>query len=298
MQKQQIFTYSINEVVEYINWIYFFHAWGFSPKYAAINKIHQCQSRRASWVNSFINNEKEKALEVIHLYEEALEMLKHIGESFNTHAFVRLCNAYTEGDDVILDGIRFPFLRQQTVKKSDAPYLCLSDFVKPFSQEEQDTVGVFAATVDREMEHIYDKDEYKKMLLQTLCDRLVEATTEKMHETVRRTIWGYVPNEHLSIDDLLLEKFQGIRPAVGYPSLPDQSVNFIIDNLINFEQLNIYLTENGAMIPHASVSGLMFSHPQSRYFAIGKIGNDQLENYAKRRNINIEQMRKFLACCL
>ena len=121
---------------------------------------------------------------------------------------------------------------------------------------------------------------------------------EKLHLYVRKEAWGYAPDERLSMADLLLEKFQGIRPAVGYPSLPDQSVNFIIDELIHLGNIGITLTENGAMHPHASVSGLMLAHPQARYFSVGKIGEDQLIDYSQRRGLPVESMRKFLAANL
>ena len=119
-----------------------------------------------------------------------------------------------------------------------------------------------------------------------------------MHEYVRKTAWGYAPDECLSIPDLLAEKFQGIRPAVGYPSLPDQSVNFLLDSLLDMKQIGITLTENGAMRPHASVCGLMLSHPASHYFSIGQIGEDQLNDYARRRGLPVETARKFLAANL
>lgn len=141
-------------------------------------------------------------------------------------------------------------------------------------------------------------DPYEGLLLQTLSDRLAEAATEKMHQYVRRTAWGYAPDEQLPVADLLQEKFQGIRPAVGYPSLPDQSVNFLIDRLLDLRRIGILLTENGAMQPHASVSGLMLAHPAARYFAVGRIGNDQLEDYARRRDMPVDVMRKFLAANL
>ena len=119
-----------------------------------------------------------------------------------------------------------------------------------------------------------------------------------MHEYVRKVAWGYAPDESLSIPDLLVEKYQGIRPAVGYPSLPDQSVNFLLDELLDMKQIGITLTENGAMHPHASVCGIMMAHPQSHYFAVGKIGEDQLEDYARRRGKSVEEMQKFLAANL
>ena len=161
-----------------------------------------------------------------------------------------------------------------------------------------DTIGAFASSIDADMEGLYEQDPYKHLLVQTLSDRLAEAATEKMHEYVRKEAWGYAKDENLGIADLLVEKYQGIRPAVGYPSLPDQSVNFLLDELLDMKQIGISLTENGAMYPHASVCGLMFSHPASEYFSVGKIGEDQLEDYARRRGKSIEEMCKFLAANL
>ena len=155
-------------------------------------------------------------------------------------------------------------------------------------------MGAFASTIDADMEGLYEKDPYKHLLVQTLSDRLAEAATEKMHEYVRKEAWGYAKEENLTIPELLVEKYQGIRPAVGYPSLPDQSINFLLNELLDMRQIGISLTENGAMYPHASVCGLMFAHPASEYFSVGKIGEDQLLNYATRRGKSVEEMRKFL----
>lgn len=148
------------------------------------------------------------------------------------------------------------------------------------------------------METDFDADPYQKMMMQLLADRLAEAAAERMHEQIRKEFWGYAAQEHLSIPEMLVEKFQGIRPAVGYPSLPDTSLNFVLNDILNMKQIGIRLTESGAMKPHASVSGLMFSHPQARYFAVGKIGEDQLHDYAHRRGLPVEVCRKFLAANL
>ena len=145
------------------------------------------------------------------------------------------------------------------------------------------------------MEGLYEKDPYKHLLVQTLSDRLAEAATEKMHEYVRKEAWGYAKDENLSIPDLLVEKYQGIRPAVGYPSLPDQSVNFILDEILDMKQIGIHLTENGAMYPTASVSGIYIAHPSSQYFMIGSIDEEQMRDYASRRNLTEEQVRKLLS---
>ena len=127
-----------------------------------------------------------------------------------------------------------------------------------------------------------------------LAERLAEATVERLHCDVRRNYWGYAPDESLTISDMLNERYQGIRPAVGYPSMPDMSINFILSDILDMSQIGIHLTESGMMTPHASVSGLMFSHPRATYFDIGKIGEDQLLSYAMRRGFPVEKMRLFL----
>lgn len=294
-----IVDYKIHEVSEYINWIYFFHAWGFQPKFAAIADIHGCDSCRAMWLASFPEEDRPKASEAMQLFKEASRMLNELDADFRTHGVVRLMESNSDKDDLLLDGKRFPLLRQQAAKlKEGDPFLCLSDFVRPLSSCIADKVGAFATTVDAEMEHLYVGDDYKRMLVQTLSDRLAEATAEKLHEDVRKRIWGYAPEENLSVKDLHNEKYQGIRPAVGYPSLPDQSVNFLLDELLDMKQIGIALTENGMMKPHASVSGLMFAHPAAHYFSIGKIAGDQLADYAVRRGMSIEETKKFLAANL
>ncbi len=298
--------YSIASVTPYINWVYFFHAWGFQPRFATISSIHGCDACRAGWLADFAEEERAKAAEAMQLFKDANRMLSHLAEDFKTHVRFGLFDANSDDDNIVFQTSEGPFslplLRQQHTVKDGEPNLCLADFVRPLSQGIADKVGVFASTVDAEMEHMYEEgdyaDDFKHMLCQTLADRLAEAAVEKMHEEVRRTYWGYAPDEQLTTAELFLEKFQGIRPAVGYPSLPDQSINFELDKLLHFEELGIRLTENGAMIPHASVSGLMLSHPSSRYFAIGKIGEDQLKDYANRRNLPVDVMRKFLSANL
>ena len=132
------------------------------------------------------------------------------------------------------------------------------------------------------------------MLSQVLADRLAEGTAELMHLQVRRRYWGYAPDEDLSMKDIHAEHYQGIRPAVGYPSMPDTSMNFLLARIIDMKSIGIRLTESGMMQPHASVSGLMFAHPKARYFDLGKIGEDQLRDYAHRRGLPVEMMRKYL----
>ena len=293
-----IIKYKIHEVSEYINWIYFFHAWGFQPRFAAIADIHGCDSCRASWLAGFPEEDRAKAAEAMQLYKDANRMLNQLDEDFEIKSVVKLCEANSDGDNLIIDGVTFPLLRQQAKKREGGPFLCLSDFVRPLSSGIKDTVGAFETSIDADMEGLFEKDPYKHIIVQALSDRLAEAATEKMHEYVRKEVWGYAKDENLSMKDLMVEKYQGIRPAVGYPSLPDQSVNFLLDEVLDMKQIGIKLTENGAMYPHASVCGLMFSHPASQYFAVGKIGEDQLADYAQRRGKTVEEMKKFLAANL
>lgn len=300
-------TYRIRDIVPYINWIYFFHAWSFPPRFASVSQIHACTACRAGWISSFPQSEQERAKEALRLYNDAEQMLTSLDADYFTRARFGIFNAYSDGDDLVFtdpdrvdaSSLRLPLLRQQNATK---PCLCLADFVRPFSADNPDKAGIFAAAADSAIEHLYETptaaDDYKHLLAQTLADRLAEAAAEKMHEEVRKKYWGYAPDEQLSFDDLFLEKFVGIRPAVGYPSLPDQSINFELDSFLDFSAVGIQLTENGAMRPHAAVSGLLLAHPEAHHFAIGKIGEDQLKSYAERRNMNIETMRKFLAANL
>lgn len=293
-----VVTYDIHDLTEYINWIYFFHAWGFQPRFAAIADIHGCDSCRAGWLASFPENERAKAAETMQLHKEANRMLNAVDGRFKVYAVYRLMDANADGDNLLLNGTRFPLLRQQTRIKLKDPFLCLSDFVRPLASGITDTVGGFATTIDERMEEEFKEDDYKHLLIKTLGERLAEAAAEKIHETIRKEVWGYAKDEQLTMKQLLNEDYQGIRPAVGYPSLPDISVSYLLDELIDMKRIGIRLTENGMMQPHASVCGLMFAHPASRYFAVGKIDEDQLADYAKRRNIPIGQIRKYLTANL
>ena len=274
VQSSKLKTYRISELTPFINWLYFYHAWGLSGK---------------------PREDKEK------MKQEALQMLASWEEKYHTHAIFRLFEVCSEGDDLIFflseKKLRFPMLRQQHPSAPGEPNLCLADFIRPLSQGIRDQIGVFCTSVDGTIIDEYRHDDYLNMMAQTLCDRLAEATAEKLHEEVRRdrAYWGYAPDENLTIEQQHREEYQGIRPAIGYPSLPDTSANFLIDQLIDMKQAGIRLTETGMMTPHASVSGFMFAHPKSRYFELGKIGDDQLRDYARRRGVPVELMRRFLA---
>ena len=288
--------YQIAEVAPYINWLYFFHAWGFPARFAGVAQIHGCDSCRASWLASFPVEERAKAAEAMQLHKEAMRMLNRLDADYQVHVRFGLFDCNSDGEEIIMDnGNRLSFLRQQT-----EPFLCLADFIRPVNDEGvQDKIGVFAACADEGIEHLYeegtaDADAYQHLLCQTLADRLAEAAIERAHEAIRKFYWGYAPDEHLTIADLHAERFQGIRPAVGYPSLPDQSLNFDLDRLIDFSTIGIRLTEHGAMQPHASVSGLMIRHPEACYFSIGKIGEDQFLDYAQRKGRTPASLHPFL----
>jgi len=255
----------------YINWLYFFHAWNMTGK-------------------------PEEAKE--RLRKEALLMLDELNEKYTVKGLFGLYDVNSDCDDLVFDKMRIPMLRQQKELSDGKPNLCLTDFIRPIDSGKKDRIGLFATSVDIRMETDYKDDPYKRMLVQTLADRLAEATAEKMHEQVRKEYWGYAKDENLTMNELHLEKYQGIRPAVGYPSLPDTSINFIIDEILNMKEIGIRLTDSGAMKPHASVSGFMFSHPKSFYFDLGKIGEDQLVDYAKRRCVPVEMIRRFLQSSL
>ena len=268
--KNKIITYNISEIVPYINWAYFFYAWSMNGK------------------------AKDAQQE---LRSEAEKLLADMEGRYHTRAVFALCEANSEGDDIIINGTRVPMLRQQKVIPGK-PNLCLADFIRPASSGIKDTIGLFATSVDAAFTSNNEGDPYQRMLSQTLADRLAEATAEKFHEDVRKKYWGYATDEQLTIKDLLAERYQGIRPAVGYPSIPDTSMNFLLYELLDMKGIGINLTESGMMVPHASVSGFMFAHPQSRYFDLGKIDDDQLEDYARRRNKPVEELRKYLASTL
>lgn len=261
--------YDIRDLVPYINWAYFYFAWQVK------DEVNQQRVRR-----------------------EAEDFLKTYDGKYQAYALFDIVDAHSDNDDIVIDstGKRLPMLRQQ---QAESEFLCLADFLLPYqssvSLHPSSRIGLFATSVDKGMETDFDHDPYLKMMAQLLADRLAEAAAERMHEEVRKHYWGYVPDENLSIHEMQLEHFQGIRPAVGYPSLPDASMNFLLDDILDMTQIGISLTESGAMRPHASVSGLMISHPKSHYFSIGKIGEDQLADYARRRQMPVETIRKFLS---
>ena len=289
-------SYSVGETAPYVNWLYFFHAWGFPPRFAAIADVHDCVGCRQQWIASFPREEQGRAAEAARLLDEARSLLREWSEAgLQTHFRVVLEQAAADGDDILLleSQMRLPMLRQQHCLP-DKPCLCLADFIRPLALRQPDRIGLFAATAPAEFEQWGKDDKYRQLLSQTLADRLAEATAELGHQTVRRTLWGYAPDEHFTPHELFQERYQGRRPAVGYPSLPDQSLIFLLDRVLSLASMGIALTENGAMRPHASTCGLLLAHPAACHFAVGPISREQLADYARRRDESVEQIARFI----
>jgi 5-methyltetrahydrofolate--homocysteine methyltransferase len=259
---------AITELLPYIDWQFFFHAWDLKGKFPAIL-------------------DKPAARE---LYEDARELLPSL-EGLRATGVYGLWPAHAEGDDVVLDGTRFCFLRQQA-ENDGRPNRCLADYVAP----EQDAAGAFAVAIhgaDEEADRfVAEHDDYRAIIAKALADRLAEAFAEWLHERVRRE-W-YSPAEHLSSDELIGERFRGIRPAFGYPACPDHSEKGKLFDLLGAQEIGIDLTESFAMTPAAAVSGLYLAHPRARYFAVGRIGRDQLEDYAGRKESPIDEVERWL----
>jgi 5-methyltetrahydrofolate--homocysteine methyltransferase len=291
---------SMKEILPYIHWSFFFMAWRMTGKYEGIETVCECGSCKTGWLLNFPPEEREKAGEALKLFKDAQAMLRDFREKkvITINAAIGIFPAFADGEDIIINRdntkITVPTLRQQQPSNDGFCY-SLADFIKP----ENDYLGVFATTVQgvEEFAASYEvqDDMYNSILIKTLSDRIAEATAEWLHYQVRKKYWGYASDEKPDIDAMFKVKYQGIRPAIGYPSLPDQSIIFELDKLIDFKGIGIELTENGAMFPNASVCGLYFAHPASKYFMIGKIDENQLVDYARRRNKTPEEMKKWLA---
>lgn len=290
----------IEEIIPYINWKFFFHSWNLSPKFHTVTNVSMCGHCQAQWLAHFSEDERERAQEASKLYEDAVNMLKKFIDLDVDYikAVFGFYEAYSENDTVFIDGKPFPMLRQQ--KKSDKnEYLCIADFIAPKSSGKRDFIGAFAVTGGAGSDYLIRKyenegDEYSALLMKSLLDRLAEAATEWLHEKVRREYWAYASDEKLSVSEMFSVKYRGIRPAVGYPSIPDQSVNFALHKMLRSEEIGVSLTENGVMYPNASVSGFFLAHPESTYFAVGEISEEQLDDYATRKGEEAKDIRKFL----
>jgi 5-methyltetrahydrofolate--homocysteine methyltransferase len=265
---------SLEELVPVIDWQFFFHAWDLKGKFPAI-----------------LDNPAAREL-----YDDALGILDGIVQdaALQARGVYGFWPAHAEGDDVLANGTRFSFLRQQADHGGDGrPNRCLADYVAPAG----DALGAFAVGVHgaEELAEVYraEHDDYKAIVVKALADRLAEAFAEWLHQRARRE-W-YAPDEHLSSDDLVAERYRGIRPAFGYPACPDHSEKPKLFELLGAERVGLALTESFAMTPPAAVSGIYLAHPQARYFAVGRIGEDQLADYAARRGVPVETARRWLA---
>ena len=285
--------YPLEKLLDYIDWMPFFNAWEFAGKFPDI-LTDPVVGEAAS-----------------NLYADARRMLKTlIAERWlQVRAVIGLFAANSVGDDIEVyrDESRrevltiLNHLRQQKVKPAGQPQECLADFVAPKQSARHDYIGAFAVTagigIDAHVKRFEAAhDDYSSILLKALADRLAEAAAEHFHERTRREFWGYAPDEQLTNVDLINEGYRGIRPAPGYPACPDHTQKAQLWSLLDAERnAGISLTESFAMLPTAAVSGWYLSHPQSRYFALGKIGRDQLEDYAKRTRMDIAVAERWLS---
>lgn len=285
-------NYSLNEIREFIDWTFFFHAWKINGKYPDI-------------FNDPVKGEESKKL-----FDDAILLLDKIVEQkmVTASGVIGIYPANSVNDDVELyaDESRttvvktLRFLRNQQQKETGTPNLCLADFIAPKHTGIPDYIGGFAVTAGLGLEKWTaaferDLDDYNSIMMKVLTDRLAEAFAELMHQRVRREFWGYVPDENLEIRQILKEEYLGIRPAPGYPACPDHSEKRVLFDLLDAEKrASITLTENFAMFPAASVSGYYFAHPQSQYFNVGKIARDQILDYARRKDESAEQIEKWL----
>jgi len=279
----------LDDLVEVVDWTPFFQTWELAGRYPDILEDETVGEAATS------------------LFNDAQEMLKRIVDEkwLRPKAVCALLPANSDGDDILLYGDesrdevleRMVCLRQQADKPS--ANLCLADYVAPADSGRQDWAGLFAVTtghgIEEAKKNLPENDDYAGIMLQALADRLAEALAEALHAKVRREIWGYAPDENLSNQELIKEKYRGIRPAPGYPACPDHSEKEKIFRLLDAPgNIGLELTESFAMHPAAAVSGYYFGHPEAKYFVVGKLGRDQVEDYAKRKDISVEQAEKFL----
>jgi 5-methyltetrahydrofolate--homocysteine methyltransferase len=284
--------FPIEQIRPYIDWTPFFQTWMLKGKYPAILDHPQVGEEAAK------------------LYADANQMLDEIiaDKSLSAGAVVGIFPANSAGDDVKVfeDDQRSStlatvhFLRQQGKKGKDLPNFCLSDFVAPENTGISDYFGFFAVTAGLGIESLIKKyqaqhDDYQSIMVKALADRLAEALAELMHEKMRKEMWGYAPKEHWDHPALIKEMYTGIRPAPGYPACPDHTEKHTLFHILQAEQrLGIRLTESYAMYPAASVSGYYLGNPESRYFGLGKIGKDQVLDYAARKELSVEEIEKWL----
>jgi 5-methyltetrahydrofolate--homocysteine methyltransferase len=285
-------AYPLADLVPYIDWTPFFHTWELRGSFPKI------------FDDKFVGVEAKK------LYDDAQVLLKDIVDNnlLQANGVIGFWPANAVGDDIELftdesrtqQLSRIHTLRQQSEKVKGEPYYALSDFVAPKESGVADYFGGFAVTTGIGCDELVakyeaDYDDYNSIMAKAIADRLAEAFAEKMHELVRKEYWGYSSGEHLTVEELVKEEYQGIRPAPGYPACPEHTEKTTLFDLLKAEEnAHMHLTESLAMMPAASVSGFYFAHPQSRYFGLNKISKDQIEDYAVRKNMSVETVERWL----
>ncbi|MBV8486877.1 MAG: methionine synthase, partial [Planctomycetaceae bacterium] len=289
---RRLHDFPIGELVPYIDWSPFFMSWELKGKYPAILE------------------DPVAGAEARDLFQKAGAMLKRLVQdrSLRAHGVYGFFPASADGDDVVIytdesrltERCRFHFLRQQWERQGQTEFRSLADYVAPVGSGRTDYLGAFAVTAGDGIEGLVakfkaDHDDYSVIMVEALADRLAEAFAEFLHQKARRE-WGYGKDESLSTEELIAEKYRGIRPAAGYPACPDHSEKATLWSLLDAEQnAGIRLTENYAMLPAASVSGLYFAHPQARYFAVDLVTKDQVEHYAARKRTSVAVAERWLA---
>ncbi len=278
----------LKTLASYIDWTPFFSAWEMKGKYPDI-----------------LTDEKYGA-EAKKLFDDANALLDKIiaGKLLTAKAVFAIYHANAVGDDILVkagsEEIFLHTLRQQTKRSASIPNLALADFIAPKESGKEDYIGMFVVTAGLGADKLVkqfeaENDDYQAIIVKALADRLAEAAAEYLHEKIRKEYWGYAQDENLSEVELIAEKYQGIRPAPGYPAQPDHSEKITIFNLLEAEKnISVTLTESLAMLPAASVCGLYFANKEAKYFSIGKIAKDQLEDYARRKGITLQEAEKLL----
>ncbi len=284
--------YPLDELVPLIDWVPFFNAWELAGRYPDILTDEVVGEHATS------------------LFNDAQTMLKRIVDEkwLTARGVIGLFPAQSRGDDVDVEtadgNTTLHFLRQQVDKPAERPDFCLADFIAPVESGKSDWIGAFACTAGGDIDERVarfeaDHDDYNAILLKSLADRLAETLAERLHQRVRTEFWGYEVDESLSVEDIIDEKYRGIRPAPGYPACPEHSEKATLFRLLSAtDSTKMTLTDNFAMLPAASVSGWYFSHPKSQYFVVGRVSKEQTEDYARRKGISLAQAERLLAANL
>jgi 5-methyltetrahydrofolate--homocysteine methyltransferase len=306
--------YPIDEIIPFIDWTFFYHAWRLTGNYDGMDALTDEASVNV-WLKRFKSDDsKAKASEALKLHRDALQMLQKIknDKMVRPRAVIGIWPANSVDDDIDIYDVddagkrmcTFHHIREQQVKPGKKNYYCLSDFVAPKGSGVKDYIGGFAVSAGEGIEpwikkYEDDSDDYNAILLKSLADRLAEALAELMHFRVRREFWGYQPDEVFDHDSLVRERYRGIRPALGYPACPDHSEKRALFDLLQAEKnAGISLTEHFSMYPNASVSGIYLAHPEAIYFGVGKIQTDQVEDLARRKGVSIAEVEKWIPTSL